>query len=305
MIFSPGAGHGFTHKRLARLLFGVPCIKVIQLFRSFVLVEAAYVSMLYGLKLLVICMVTVPAALLAIVLGLFDSYGKHAHGITRLWTRLILTICGVAVKVNGMTQLDPKQQYVFMVNHQSHIDIPVLVQSLPAFQLRWIAKRELLWVPFFGWAMWASKHITVNRSDRFDASGSLKKAKQRMKGGISLVIFPEGTRSSDGNLLPFKRGGLLLAVKTQTPIVPVTIIGSSAILPKGDWRIRQGQIEVTVCAPVPVENYRPGALRVLSGRVQALIENNLQTASEMRKQAGRDTNYDCGHAAHGETNRLR
>jgi 1-acyl-sn-glycerol-3-phosphate acyltransferase len=97
----------------------------------------------------------------------------------------------------------------------------------------------------------------------------------------------------------------LLAVKTQTPIVPVTIIGSSAILPKGDWRIRQGQIEVTVCAPVPVENYRPGALRVLSGRVQALIENNLQTASEMRKQAGRDTNYDCGHAAHGETNRLR
>jgi 1-acyl-sn-glycerol-3-phosphate acyltransferase len=294
MIFSPGEVRALRISELVRLLFGVPCIKVIQLFRSFALVKAAYVSMFYGLKLLVVCMITVPAALLAIVLGLFDSYGKHAHVITRLWTRLILTICGVAVKVNGRTQLDPKQQYVFMVNHQSHIDIPVLVQSLPAFQLRWIAKRELLWVPFFGWAMWAAKHITVNRSDRFDASGSLKEAKQRMKGGISLVIFPEGTRSTDGNLLPFKRGGLLLAVKTQTPIVPVTIIGSSAVLPKGDWRIRRGQIEVTVGTPVPVENYRPGALRVLSGRVQALIENNLQTASEMRKQAGRGTNYDCG-----------
>jgi len=238
--------------------------------------------MIYSLKLLVISVVTVPAALLIILLGIFDPYGKHVHGITRLWTRLILKICGVAVKVNGLSQLDPKQQYVFMVNHQSHIDIPVLVQSLPAFQLRWIAKRELLWVPFFGWAMWAAKHITVNRSDRFDASGSLKKAKQRMKAGISLVIFPEGTRSSDGNLLPFKRGGLLLAVKTQTPIVPVTISGSSAILPKGDWRIRGGQIEVTVGAPVFVENYRPGSLRVLSVHVQELIENNLQTASQLR-----------------------
>jgi 1-acyl-sn-glycerol-3-phosphate acyltransferase len=130
--------------------------------------------------------------------------------------------------------------------------------------------------------MWAAKHITVDRSDRMDALGSLKKAKERMKGGISLVIFPEGTRSSDGNLLPFKRGGLLLAVKTQTPIVPVTISGSSAILPKGDWRIRGGQIEVTVGAPVSVENYHPGALRVLSVHVQELIENNLQTASQLR-----------------------
>lgn len=238
--------------------------------------------MLYGLKLLVICVITVPAALLTIVFGLFDPYGKYVHGITRLWTRLILAICGVTVEVTGLSQLDPKQQYVFMVNHQSHVDIPVLVQSLPAFQLRWIAKKELLWVPFFGWAMWAAKHIMVNRSNRFDASGSIKKAKQRMKGGISLVIFPEGTRSLDGNLLPFKRGGLLLAVKTQTPIVPVTINGSSAVLPKGGWRIRRGEIKVTVGAPISVENYRPGTLRALSLRVQELIENNLLTASQLR-----------------------
>lgn len=238
--------------------------------------------MLYGVKLLVICMITVPAALLAILLGLFDPYGNHVHGITRLWTRIILAIGGVAVKVKGLTQLDPKQQYVFMVNHQSHIDIPVLVQSLRAFQLRWIAKRELLWVPFFGWAMWAGKHITVNRSDRFDALGSLNKAKERMKGGISLVVFPEGTRSSDGNLLPFKRGGLLLAVKTQTPIVPVTISGSCAILPKGDWRIRKGRIEVTVGACLSMENHRPGTLRALSLHVQELIANNLQAAAQLR-----------------------
>ncbi len=238
--------------------------------------------MLYSFKLLGISVVTVPAAVLIILLGLFDPYGKHVYGITRLWTWMVLMIGGVGLKVTGLSHVDPKRQYIFMVNHQSHIDIPVLIQSLPSFQLRWIAKRELLWVPFFGWAMWAAKHVTVDRSDRMDALGSLKKAKERMKGGISLVIFPEGTRSSNGNLLPFKRGGLLLAARTQTPIVPVTINGSWAILPKGNWRIRGGQIEVTVGKPVSVESYRPGTLRALSIRVQELIENNLQIASQLR-----------------------
>jgi 1-acyl-sn-glycerol-3-phosphate acyltransferase len=264
------------------LLFRVPCIKVTQLFQSFVLTEHYCVFMLFGLKLLMICAVTVLAALLVILLGPFDHYGKSAYGITRLWTRLILTIGGVAVRVNGLSQINPKQQYVFMVNHQSNIDIPVLIQSLAAFQLRWIAKRELLWVPFFGWAMRAAKHITVDRSGRFDALGSLKKAQERMKDGISLVVFPEGTRSSDGNLLPFKRGGFLLAAKSQTPIVPVTITGSGAILPKGDWRIRGGKIEVTVGAPVSAEDYRPGTLRGLSSHVQELIEKTLQTVSQLR-----------------------
>lgn len=237
--------------------------------------------MLYGLKLLLICMITVPVALLAMLLGPFDPYGNRVHQITRIWTRLILAISGVAVKVRGLSQLDPKRQYVFMVNHQSYIDIPVLVRSLLAFQLRWIAKRELLWVPLFGWAMWAAKHITVNRSDRFDALGSLKKAKEQMKGGISLVFFPEGTRNSNGGLLPFKRGGLLLAVKTRTPIVPITINGSSAVLPKGDWRIRGGEIEVTVGAPVAVEHYRPRNLRILALRLQELIESNLPSPPEL------------------------
>jgi 1-acyl-sn-glycerol-3-phosphate acyltransferase len=216
--------------------------------------------MLYGLKLLVICMITVPAALLTILFGLFDPYGRHVHGITRLWTRIILTIGGVVLKVNGLSQLDPKQQYVFMVNHQSHIDIPVLVQSLSAFQLRWIAKRELLWVPFFGWAMWATKHITVNRSDRFDALGGFKKAQERMKGGISLVFFPEGTRSSDGNLLP--SNGRSFARQTEAPLFRLQ---SAAVdSPKGDWAFR-GQI--TVGAPIR-ENYQPGTLRALSLRVR-------------------------------------
>jgi 1-acyl-sn-glycerol-3-phosphate acyltransferase len=220
--------------------------------------------MSYGLKLLVIFLVTVPAALSIILVGPFDRNGRHVHRITLLWTQMILTIAGVVLKVKKPSEIDPERQYV------------------PALRLRWIAKRELLWVPFFGWAMWAAKHITVNRADRFGALGTLKKAKERMKDGVSLAIFPEGTRGSEGDLLAFKRGGFLLAAKTGTPIVPVTINGSAAILPKGDWRIRGGQIEVVIGTPVSVENYRPGTLRELSAHIRELMGKSLQTASQFR-----------------------
>jgi 1-acyl-sn-glycerol-3-phosphate acyltransferase len=241
--------------------------------------------MLYFLKLVVIAVVTLPAVIVTIAIGLFDPYGKYVYEIGRCWTWLVLRVGGVSVKTYGLDNLDPKGQYIFMVNHQSNIDIPVLVQSLPAFQLRWIAKKELLWVPLFGWAMWAAKHIPVDRADRLGALGRLKKAKERMKAGISVVFFPEGTRSTDGKLLPFKRGGFLLALQTQTAIVPVTINGSGAILPKGDWRIRSGQVEVSVGEPISVEDYRPGSLRALSAEVQVLIGEKLRTACNFTKEA--------------------
>jgi 1-acyl-sn-glycerol-3-phosphate acyltransferase len=257
-------------------------LKLLSLFNHFFDVDCV-IFMLYGLKLLVIAIATVPAALLTVLFGLFDPHGKRVYGITRFWTWMVLAVGGVTVKITGLSQIDPKQQYIFMVNHQSNIDIPVLMQSLPGFQLRWIAKRELLWAPFLGWAMWAAKHITVDRSDRLNALGTLKKAKERMKGGICLVVFPEGTRSNDESLLPFKRGGFLLAVKTQTPIVPVTISGSGMILHKGDWRIRRGEIAVIVGAPVPVRNHRPGALPALSARVHEVIGTNLRMASRLAR----------------------
>lgn len=216
-----------------------------------------------------------PATLVTTIVGLFDSYGKHVDGLSRFWTWMVLRVGGVSLKVNGLSHIDPKRQYVFMSNHQSHLDIPVLVQSLPGFQLRWIAKRELLWIPLFGWAMWAAKHIPVDRSDRSEAMGILKKAQRSMAGGISLVVFPEGTRSTTGRLLPFKRGGLVLALKTKAPIVPLTISGSGKLLPRGDWRIRRGEVQVTVGEPISVENYRPGTLRALSAEVHRAIAKNL------------------------------
>ncbi|HVO93657.1 MAG TPA: lysophospholipid acyltransferase family protein [Terriglobales bacterium] len=232
--------------------------------------------MFYALQLIVIVTVTIPLALLTIVLGIADRHGKFVYRINQFWTWIILRVGGIALHVHGLENLDPRRQYVFMVNHQSNIDIPVLVQSLMPFQLRWIAKKELLRVPFFGWAMWATKHITLDRADPLDAVRSLERAKQRIAAGVSIVVFPEGTRSHDGNLLRFKKGGFLLAVKTHTSIVPVTINGSGRVLPAGAWRLRSGAIEVIVDKPVSIEGFRPGNLRLLSDQVQKRIAANLR-----------------------------
>jgi 1-acyl-sn-glycerol-3-phosphate acyltransferase len=232
--------------------------------------------MLYALKLTVIALVTVPLASLTIVFGLLDPHGKHVYRINQLWSWLFLRIAGISLKTAGLNHIDANGKYVFMVNHQSNVDIPVLINSLTQFQLRWIAKKELLWVPFFGWAMWASKHIAIDRTNPLGAVKTLERAKERIAAGISVVVFPEGTRSRDGKLLRFKKGGFLLAVQTGTPIVPVTINGSGALLPSGDWRLRPGTIEVTLGPSITVEGYQPGNLRLLSEQVRERIAEHLR-----------------------------
>jgi 1-acyl-sn-glycerol-3-phosphate acyltransferase len=235
--------------------------------------------MIEALKLALIATVTVPAAVLTLLLGCVDPHGKTVYRLGRFWTWMILKVGGISLKVEGLKHIDRRNSYIFVVNHQSNIDIPVLIQSLVGFQLRWIAKKELLWVPFFGWAMWASKHIIVDRSDSLNAVKSLKKAKERLQAGISIVIFPEGTRSKDGKLLPFKKGGFLLATQTNTLIVPVTINGSGATLPVGGWRLIPGTIEVRVGEPLSVKDYGPRNLRLLSAKVRRAIEMHLREPS--------------------------
>ncbi|MFQ5683115.1 MAG: lysophospholipid acyltransferase family protein [Candidatus Binatia bacterium] len=236
--------------------------------------------MVYSFKLSLAVFITIMTSLVIFPLGLFDRRGKVAYEISRCWAWGILKISGIRLNVQGVERLDSSRQYIFMANHQSLLDIPILVQSLLEFQLRWIAKKELFYIPVFGWALWSSRHITVDRSSRTKASASFKKALERIKGGSSVVLFPEGTRGLGGGIMPFKRGGFVLAARTKTPIVPVTINGSGAILSKGNWRIRGGNVEVIVNDPIPLEQQRPGNLRSLSTYVQGVME------SRFRKQVG-------------------
>lgn len=240
--------------------------------------------MLYAFKLVVIALITIPAALLTIVIGPFDPYGKRVYPFTRFWTWIIVALGRISIKADGLSRLDPNRNYVFIANHQSNIDIPVLVQSLEAFQLRWLAKKELLRVPFFGWAMRASKHIVVDRDDHLNALTSLRIAKERIEAGISIMIFPEGRRSSSGSLLPFKKGGFLLAAKAGIPIVPVTINGSGKLLPVGAWRLRRGTVELIIGEPVFVDDYRPGQLRPVIQRVRLEIEKHLHESASDTQQ---------------------
>ena len=235
--------------------------------------------MFHIVQLGLLLVVTIPLAVATMVLGPFDPHGKRVYRINQFWTWLILRLCGVRLNVRGIENLEFDKPYVFMVNHQSNIDIPVLIQSLARFQLRWIAKKELLWVPFFGWAMWATKHIAVDRSDPTDAIKSLERAKERLGAGVSIVIFPEGTRSRDGKLLRFKKGGFLLAVQSRAPIVPVAIKGSGKILPAGGWKLRSGVIEVFVDKPIETDNYRVGKLRVLSETVRQIVAGHLDQST--------------------------
>jgi len=235
--------------------------------------------MFYVVRLLLIIVLTMILATLIILAGLIDPHGKVVYRINTLWTRAILRAGGVKLKLAGLEKLDPSRPYIFMANHQSNLDIPILLQSLARFQLRWIAKKELLWVPFFGWAMWAAKHITVDRANPINAAKNLRRAKERIAAGISVVVFPEGTRSRDGRLQRFKKGGFLLAVQTNTEIVPVTIKGSRNLLPPGAWRLQSGTVEVVVDQPVSIAGYRPGNLRLLSDRVRAAIAGHLGQSS--------------------------
>ena len=235
--------------------------------------------MFYIAKLCVLLAVTVPLAIATVTLGPLDRHGKRVYRINQFWTWLILRLGRITLNVRGLENLQSGEQYIFMVNHQSNVDIPVLVQSLARFQLRWIAKKELLRVPLFGWAMWATKHITVDRSDPLAAVRSLERAKDRLDAGISIVVFPEGTRSRDGRLLPFKKGGFLLAAKTRAKIVPVTIVGSAGLLPAGAWRLRPGTIQIFIDKPVVTENYRIGKLRLLTEQVRQVIAARLDHES--------------------------
>ena len=240
--------------------------------------------MIYTLKLAAVAVFTPIISLLILLLAPFDDReGRLAYKLGRLWTWLVLMTAGVRLKVSGLDRLDARRPYIFIANHQSHIDIPVLVQSLPGFQLRWIAKKTLGYIPFFGWALLASRHILIDRTDRAAAMASLTKAKKKLAAGISVVIFPEGTRGVRGRLGHFKRGAFLLAMKSKTPVVPVTISGSWRILGKKQWRIKSGEIEVFVHEPIAVDRVGGKDSEELTQRVRALIESRCRVGDEMEE----------------------
>src|SRR5262245_35945377 len=180
---------------------------------------------------------------ISVASSLFDSRGNIQHACARIWARLILWTSGIQVRARGLENINPGTPYVLCVNHQSHMDTPILLAALP-FQFRFTPKKELFRYPFLGWHLRRSGHVPIDREHPHAAVKSLREAANMIRRGTPVVIFPEGGTSLDGNIKPFKRGGFMLAVQSQAAVVPVTIRGSRALLVPKTYHVRSGVVEV-------------------------------------------------------------
>ncbi len=215
------------------------------------------------------------------LLSFLDPYAERAARLIRLWAKGNLWACGVSVRVQGLSQLNPHSAYLFMSNHQSQFDILALMAALEDFPLRWVAKHELRKVPILGACMQRTHQILVARGSRTQAVATLRKVKELLGAHISVLFFPEGTRGEDGRLLPFKPGGFMAAVEAGVPVVPITINDSRSILPPGDWKVRSGEIEIIFGTPIPIQRdgTRKAARLALLTQVETAIAARLKTAA--------------------------
>lgn len=195
---------------------------------------------------------TIFLSVVALVVSPFDGKGDVIHGIARLWASIYLKISGIRVSLEGLENIT-SPPYIFMCNHQSALDIFSLLSALP-MSFKWIAKRELFFIPFFGWAIKRGGHVSLDRKNPREALKAIDEAARKIKGGMNIVIFPEGTRSKDGNLLPFKKGGFSLALRARVPVVPVGIRGTSRLQPKGSFIPKEkGIIYIRIGEPMHIE----------------------------------------------------
>lgn len=219
---------------------------------------------------------TVILGTVAIILSIFDSSGNAPHLVARLWGKIQLKTTGTKVRIEGLDKIDPKQSYILVSNHQSNFDIFALLGYLP-IQFRWTAKASLFRIPFLGWAMSRIGYIPIERESPKKAYKSMLQAAEKVKNGISVMIFPEGTRSPDGHLQPFKKGVFLIALKSQAPILPITIKGTNKIMRKGDWRTYPGNVQIIIDQPLETKHVSPMEEEVLSAKVRQIIIKNLST----------------------------
>lgn len=205
------------------------------------------------------------------LVGFLPPKGDWTRNGARLWARIILWACGVRLRVEGAEKLPTDTPVVFMANHESWLDIPALLVAIPG-QVRFLAKKSLFSVPFLGWAMRAMGFIPVDRENRRQAIRSFEEAADRIRAGRSVLVFPEETRTPTGELLPFQRGGFLIALKAQLPIVPVGLQGPRRILPKKHYLLRPGTITVRFGEPVLTAGLGVTAKESLMARVREAVD---------------------------------
>ena len=213
-------------------------------------------------------------SLWGIVLRLFDKSGDRVLDLARAWSGWVISFAGVTIVVDNRANLLPEQPCVFMANHASTLDIWAMFIVVPR-RIRMIAKQQLGRIPLLGWVMWAGRFIFIDRQNGVAARRSIDLAGQRIHNGESVLLFPEGTRTRDGTLGPFKKGGFHLAVKAGVPIVPVALKGTRALMPRGSLLLRSGTIKAIIGEPVPTQGLSDEERAGLNDRVRGIVEGML------------------------------
>lgn len=226
------------------------------------------------IKIVLVILWTIVFSALALLTLPLNKGGRVFNWLGMHWARGILRICGVTVVVEGIDNLDVSSNYIYVSNHASMFDIPAVMGFVPG-QIRIVFKKELAWIPLFGWALRTGGYIVIDRGHSLEAMRSLEKAAKTIRRGASVLLFAEGTRTRTGKLQPFKRGAFNLAVKAGVPIVPLTINGSYRILPKAKFRINPGTIRLILSKPIPTNGSDGKETEIrLMEQVQAVIREH-------------------------------
>jgi 1-acyl-sn-glycerol-3-phosphate acyltransferase len=223
-----------------------------------------------------IVLATISFASFSLMVSLFDPDKKRQAAVASAWARALLRISGVKVKVEGLEKIAKDGSYVFVSNHLSYMDTPVALANIPV-QFRFLAKRGLFQIPFLGWHLGRAGHIQVPRGDARAGVKTMNHAAEVVRAcGISLLIFPEGGRSHDGELQSFKEGAAFIAIRAGVPLVPMCLKGTREVLPFGSGTVRSGTVIMRIGDPIPTEQAtdrdRARITAELRHRIVALLE---------------------------------
>jgi 1-acyl-sn-glycerol-3-phosphate acyltransferase len=230
-----------------------------------------------------IIIATIILGSLNLFVSLFDEGGRKQVSIAQFWSRVLLFIAGVKLHIEGLEKIDPNGSYVFVSNHVSYMDTPVVLGHIPV-QFRFLAKKGLFSIPFLGYHLKRAGHIPVPRENPREAMKAMSEAAKIIRErGVSILIFPEGGRSLTG-LKPFKEGAAYIAIKAGVPVVPLSLTGTLEVLPMGSLNVRPGSVELRVGDPVPTAHLtlhdRAELNELLYRRVSELLEEPSYTQTK-------------------------
>jgi len=232
------------------------------------------------LKLLLLLIHTAISSTLALVLVLLDRSHKAYFILVKIFSGPVLAISGIKVKITGKENVIPKTPYIFVSNHVNLFDIPVLQRYVPN-DFSFVFKKEIVRVPIFGWQMTLGPYIVIDRQNPEKAMKSIENAKKMLVNRkISVLLFPEGTRSKTGEMLPFKRGAFHLAAQIGFPIIPVTILGTKNLFQMKPLRINSGNVTLNFGKPIPADNINNKKEELeLMAKVRDIISENYKELS--------------------------